>query len=345
LLVVIAIIAILIGLLLPAVQKVREAANRTQCTNNLKQIALACHNYHDTFLCLPPGQPQYANGVAATTLWQYGGVQSNNIDWGTPWTCAILAQLEQQPMQNILNTYAYTATTSPLNPADYWEWAEYGGIGSFEQDNNGTGAPAGYQQFSLPKTWLCPSAPLMTQQMSTLNLENLVKGNYAANFGSQYYLTTPTTAGPFSVVVLNTASTYGSLQAPTKGTPLSQITDGTSNTVMISEIVGWNTEADGRGAWIWGGMGGCVFSTQFPPNSGTDTFAACDTTIPTTSPLHCTSNNANGNIWVSARSAHTGGVMAALCDGSVRFVGNSISQTTWQAAGTMAGGETLGSDW
>src|SRR5579864_4486362 len=96
LLVVIAIIAILIGLLVPAVQKVREAASRTQCQNNLKQIGLALHNYHDTFKRFPPG---YIDGNKATSA-QPGGTPDNDVGPGWGWASLILPYLEQGNVYN-----------------------------------------------------------------------------------------------------------------------------------------------------------------------------------------------------------------------------------------------------
>ncbi len=98
LLVVIAIIAILIGLLLPAVQKVREAAARAKCSNNLKQIGLAMHSYHDVTGALPPGYVSNNPGVPGSTSWcRSGGVQR------APWTVLILQHLEQAPLHNQFN--------------------------------------------------------------------------------------------------------------------------------------------------------------------------------------------------------------------------------------------------
>jgi len=99
LLVVIAIIGVLISLLLPAVQKVREAANRTQCSNNLKQIGLALHNYHDTFKRLPPG---YIDGNKATSA-QPGGTPDNDLGPGWGWASLLLPYLEQANVYNQIN--------------------------------------------------------------------------------------------------------------------------------------------------------------------------------------------------------------------------------------------------
>jgi prepilin-type processing-associated H-X9-DG protein len=131
-----------------------------------------------------------------------------------------------------------------------------------------------------------------------------------------------------------------------KGIKLVQITDGSSNTVMLSEIYAFDHVQDARGLWIWPGMGGNAFTTKFPPNSpGNDVMGGCPPTpMPAGMPaeLNCVRNRSNGNVWAAARSKHMGGVNAALADGSVRFISNSIVITIWQAIGSIAGGEPTG---
>jgi prepilin-type processing-associated H-X9-DG protein len=93
-------------------------------------------------------------------------------------------------------------------------------------------------------------------------------------------------------------------------------------------------------------VGASAFTGRYPPNSNQpDVIPACGNQIPEGAPngIYCKENtDSGGNIWASARSRHTGGVNAALCDGSVRFFDNSISQKTWQALCTRSGGEVLG---
>lgn len=126
LLVVIAIIAILIGLLLPAVQKVREAAARMTCQNNLKQIGLAIHNYHDANNVLPPGYVSTRPGTSANSNWCNGHSNPAGSDTGNgqgaPWTVLILPQLEQE---NLFRTMPSTTVTQDPS-ANPWQYTSSG---------------------------------------------------------------------------------------------------------------------------------------------------------------------------------------------------------------------------
>ena len=125
-----------------------------------------------------------------------------------------------------------------------------------------------------------------------------------------------------------------------QGTRIADITDGTSTTLFISEVLGYDDPSDGRGTWAWGAMGASTFTALYGPNSTTnDQIPACATTIPKNDPLHCTQNQTSGNVWASARSMHTGGVNASMGDGSVRFFTNTIDLGVWHALATRSNGD------
>jgi prepilin-type N-terminal cleavage/methylation domain-containing protein/prepilin-type processing-associated H-X9-DG protein len=331
LLVVIAIIGILIALLLPAVQKIREAAARMSCSNNLKQLALACHNYHDGNSQLPYGR-KFDNWDAYT------------------WSELVLPAIEQG------NVYGeYLTLNEPR-----WQQFYPGSNGPIS--NNPVQRQA---RHAVIKTFLCPSdiGP-NTNEIGT-DWYGMIRGNYRACTGSgdMYGNHTDSTAGPwgvgvFGVVPFQTTDPAGKIfnttGPKTAGVTLTGISDGTSNTVMLSEALspassaGWGGPI---GSILYGNMGGGLFTTTITPNSSSP-----DRPIgPCPRNQGISSYNApcvslGGNAWwtrsavgayVGARSRRTGGVNAAMADGSVRFVPDSIDLTTWRAVGTRSGGEVV----
>jgi len=365
LLVVIAIIAVLVGLLLPAVQKVREAANRMSCTNNLKQIALASMNYESTFGKFPYAR-KYDEDQQMT--WYHcilPYVEAGNI--ATPWWTLT----------------AYTGVANPNNAADIYGIASWSGGGGGHVDHDPPYNSTFAQRSATVKIFFCPSdtgvivdeAPTMEWARSRGNYKGCIgPGDY---FAGQLMSWSPadgldTTSGGtiavkpgggvFQVVqgqsfdvgkTVNGATVIGT--APFQAT-IANIKDGTSNTVFFSEgvnssNVGWGGV---MGEITHGDPGGAIFSTYTPPNSPIPdvTYQTCPQTQGDTTYQQPCADNTTTGAWIApwsaftaARSRHAGGVNAALADGSVRFVTNSISTFTWRAAGTRAGGETLGTDW
>jgi prepilin-type N-terminal cleavage/methylation domain-containing protein/prepilin-type processing-associated H-X9-DG protein len=301
LLVVIAIIAILIGLLLPAVQKVREAAARIQCQNNLKQLSLAAHNYHDANGKLPPGRDDMDMSVHVYLL-PY--IEQDNV-------CKTMDMMME--WDDMANDVARAATI---------------------------------------KTFLCPSDPV-TQVPA-----GWAGNNYRSNQGSGILHGQPSTTpgnpnngmpapnGPF---------------VPIKTVTLPGIPDGTSNTAAFSEHLkgdfnnGVSTATD-------------TFQPGTYPNTPDEAVAQCAAIDPTnlsfqrvsdvgapwvrgyhstTAYFHVGLPNSRscmfppGRIATTASSAHTGGVNVTMCDGSVRFVSNSIPLVAWRAMGSKDGGEVV----
>jgi prepilin-type N-terminal cleavage/methylation domain-containing protein/prepilin-type processing-associated H-X9-DG protein len=309
LLVVIAIIGVLIGLLLPAVQKVREAANRMKCSNNLKQIGLALHNYHDTYQVFPPGQ--------VDSLLQEDAIYApSTYGFHEGWELYILGYIERT--------------------ADFQFWQ------SERPTVNTWVIPS---QLSTPSslivpTFNCPSDPL-AGKMAIVN-----------EFG--------TPEGPHSNYVGNAGSTgFGQTAGGTKlngvlfcksAVRITDISDGTSNTLLASEILlGPDAGAtdtyvagDRRGR-IWNSqMGEQLFSTLYPPNTSNADYAfGCNQSYPA-APCVAIGAIAVGSATSynhSARSKHANGVNALLGDGSVRFVSSAVDAGVWQDCGTRNGGE------
>jgi prepilin-type N-terminal cleavage/methylation domain-containing protein len=328
LLVVIAIIGILVALLLPAVQAAREAARRMQCTNNQKQLALAVHNHENGNKSFPPGLPS-----GTKENWKSGGSQDGALFTGPNWLGAIMPQMEQ--------TAFWEGTITCLT--NQWSFCD-----DCEHQQNNVGR-------TTTASMLCPSAPKMQKIFQDYSLESLTKGNYAANFGSDTYMSfqSTSTAGPFGVVMVNGWESYtqsfehagakGLWKVGTgQGTTLGDLVDGTSNTIMLSEVVGYDSATDGRGVWVSTMAGSSVFMAKTPPNATiNDVIPACDENIQATDKLKCTQNRNDGNVWAAARSMHGSGVVAARCDGSVTFVNDSIDLAVWRAVCTRGNKEVI----
>jgi prepilin-type N-terminal cleavage/methylation domain-containing protein/prepilin-type processing-associated H-X9-DG protein len=378
LLVVIAIIAILIGLLLPAVQKVREAAARMSCQNNLKQLGLAMHNLESSTGSFPPGYTTFSESYTApgnnldvngnsrgnfanfpawvVTGSQGGGITARSEVYGPAWVMHVYSYMEQTTLDQRVQTGMASDDITESCP-----WDNLDGLPWRRPDID--------TQTFIRKAMLCPSAEKSEVLYSDYSIENLLKGNYVACFGGRFMRDSVQGAplsGVFGPVRIQNKFPYGDRFGNGRGTRITAITDGTSNTVMLSEILGVHTpdartssshpngmNTDVRGAILCPMMGGNSFSGAFPPNSrGTDVTMGCPAAgnpaaLPSTDPQFCTRNtsavdvNTGGQWQAAARSRHSGGVNAVMADGSVRFFRDSIARANWAALCTMASGEVV----
>jgi len=314
LLVVIAIIAILIGLLLPAVQKVREAAARSSCSNNLKQIALACHSYADS---AGGGRLPPAVWVRAS---QVGWQDENNI--GPNWAVMILPYIEQSAMYNLV----------AANITNYIQGIPIGA--SF--NNTSIGAVdnnwRAIAQNNI-KTLACPSDAQVGSNPVNIGGFGFARGSYAANTGpggmqwgsSSAIQGGSGVSGSYSaggVFTLNWGVGVGELSNQ----------DGTSNTIMINHIRGGFNGSDRRGLWALGEYGAsytgnCPQGDCFGPN---DTGCCSDDVSGCTDRPDIQMGCWNGGYGqATARSPHTSIVLAAMGDAGVRTIRSAISLTNW----------------
>ncbi len=341
LLVVIAIIGVLVALLLPAVQAAREAARRSQCISNLKQLGLAALNYESSNKHLPPGHRNVRTG--------------SNLTSNGAWVTQMMPYMEEA------NLFSQIDPDEP-----FFEQSIDVGRGQFEKTHH----------VFLP-SMTCPSDPAGTgAQLGLIDDHYGARGNYVANAGwadpgpgfeecglwmndiswQQYgnnraghpscrngveYPNVSSGGRP----VKSALAGYGPLMM-NRGIKMSQATDGTSHTVLFAEVLKVPGR-DIRGCMHWGG--GAMYIHSEPPNSrfpdaarycavdANDSTAPCDDSVSSWLGAHK----------LAARSSHAGGVNVAMIDGSSHFVSDDVQSVqhgkdtpgVWQALSTHAGGE------
>jgi prepilin-type N-terminal cleavage/methylation domain-containing protein len=313
LLVVIAIIGILVALLLPAVQAAREAARRTQCTNQIRQYAIALHNHHDSRKRLPNGctgrDPSKANAAyfpAADKIYR------------KPLIVDVFPYLEESAL--------YSAIDLKANVNDQYRGAA--------NSNSPIVQPL--------KMFICPSDE-PRQSRSCFDSYDF-KGNYGVNWGGDSFLcqsprgtsTTSTCAAGVPPAKQNFAPFHIAF-----GANFSKITDGTSKTLMLMEMIQAPSEAgvcDRRGRFWNDDSGTYQISTRNPPNSTNADNGECDPANAAVG-LPCTTSGGLAEHHMAARSNHPGGVIVAFCDASTRLVNDNVNLVTWQAMSTMNLGE------
>jgi prepilin-type N-terminal cleavage/methylation domain-containing protein/prepilin-type processing-associated H-X9-DG protein len=331
LLVVIAIIAVLIGLLLPAVQKVREAATQTMCQNNLKQISLAFHAYHDSNQGFPPSRTIYN-----TTTHLVGGTTASN---GHGWAIDLLPYIEQG---NLARLYVYDPDCL------YSSWCR----------------PLNQAVVNTPiKILQCPAAQANRVATFTMtNVSSSTTGGFFTALGNtgvvstspDYISSFPWTGtaiyGDYFVPWQITNMTGLATSPPPKPaldpysakTPATNITDGLSTTILVAEQTGrpdWyvlgvkqpGVAANPNNPYWWGPWASyCALSVQGYDSTGMNKGSACS--------INC--SNALG-----VYSFHTGGATFAFCDGSVRFLSANIPVLTLGQLFSRDSGDIITTDY
>ena len=290
-------------------QAAREAARRSQCINNFKQMGLAMHNYHDTAGSFPIGRM----GSGYT----YPNANNNRRTWAF----MVLPYLEQGALYNAINFsvpfYEPPQTTALMTNISVWQCPSDPGAGSTQEPN------------------------LVYRRK---------KANMAVNWGNSHYWQDEAgrANGPNPWTANTPAGAVSFGGAPFKGnksTGLQEMTDGSSNTLLVGEvIVGMNDDShyDHRGDIFNDDYNCAMFMAYTTPNSKIpDQLAYCvPPTVIANNPV-CNTSDPKFN---ASRSRHSGGVNVVFGDGSARFIKESISLNVWRALSTPNGGEVISSD-
>lgn len=346
LLVVIAIIGILVGLLLPAVQAARESARRMQCSNNLKQLGLALHNYHDAHKVFPLNMA--GGGVR-------GGANCTSGFYS--WLTYILPQIEQA---NIYNTIDFN-----IEMADSGTCHNVFAASISESHANAAAAR------SIVPTFLCPSDPAGHANAAAMGTANPASDSYAGNAGWPSWSTgiageRSAPNAPYNGIISMATPAVDVPWHPSRGIRFGDVTDGLTHTTAISErlIIQAQSVFEVRGedpralshhsterprsqagiarncelshrdlfhsifqgrAWISGWtLTSPTFMHIYGPNSWN---------------CHFHGGEGTGDNVVTPSSNHTGGVNLAMCDGSIHFVSDSIDQQVWWLLGSRNDGQ------
>ena len=378
LLVVIAIIAVLIALLLPAVQAAREAARRAQCTNNLKQLGIAMHNYHSSNDSFPQGKSESAH-EANFALGNNGSRYSGWTEWSAQGL--MLGYMEQQPIYNAANFsfcggygYGYFCNSTTT----------YAVINSFScpSDPNAAGGAlfvASWGNYTQSPNNNSYRGSIGTTTSPYGSGPNAGGVGYAVGQPDPFNLEGGTKGAPTSTGVFNYWYSYG----------LRDITDGSSNTIAFAESLAGSAQptpsrgnsvmnATGAGVAEYGngfaglyngnlvqGLQACTstFATATPGNTlsgvngnrwawGAVGMTLFNTIVPPSSSQYiwnscrssCQGCSPDDSTFSNAQSNHPGGANFLMADGSVRFIKSTVAMSTYMGLGTRAGGEVISAD-
>ena len=349
LLVVIAIIAVLIALLLPAVQSAREAARRTQCVNNLKQIGLALHNYHQTHNVFPMG--------CSSGMWSGVGVYQTKQNLSQ--LAQMLPFLEQTQVYNAINfnwgaedstsVLCYQINMTGTNAQISALVCPSDPRGGQPDHNSTTNTNNYYGCVGTTMSWglIGNQAPFANMNVPSINMPSTGLFTWQASYGIQNC-----TDGTSNTVAFSEAAVGYQSEQPLQrliglqGVQIpftSMLYDASSNPALTLSVIqlcnqayqsanGGYIDAQRGENWAHGCMAMSLFNTVVTPNAYNDTWT------------HCGLNASSRAVLSNADSYHPGGVNCGMADGSVKFIKDSINQTTWWALGTRGNGEVISAD-